>query len=346
MTDVRVPLRSLAAFTGQLGLMLDSGFPIISALGILGRSEEPRVNKVAEHLARELAAGHRLSAAMAKVPGCFDRVYVRLIHTGESSGRLARILAVLGQDLERYDKKLRELKQALTYPVAVAATSALMLAFMLYYMLPHFMVFFRGFGAQLPWPTRLLMLLTDNPAIKFGLPGLAVTAFFLPFLGRLQDRDMAWLQHLKFGLPLVGKVNAELAVARTCGNLAMLGQQGLGLVESLKLLSGTTGYDRLDEELLQVAERITRGDSFAEALRGGELFPRMVWQTVAAGQEAGDVYTCLRYSSRLLEEQAEVRLGTLLTLLEPMTMGVMGAVVGFIVIAIFLPIYQLATLNI
>ena len=340
-----LPLRSLISFTVQLALMLENGIPIMRSMAVLRSSEEPGVTAVVDHLAASLNQGQRLSSALARLPESFSRIYVKLVQSGESSGRLTEVLRGMAQELERHQRQLGRLQQALVYPSAVFLISGSMAAFMVYYMLPKFLAMFHGFGQELPFITRVLMEVVENRQLRFCLPLIFVVFPALLYHQRHRPDVMLMLQQVKYGLPVVGPINRQTAMARLCSNLSMMGHQGVLLTEALKLLEGTTGYQMLDQALPTVSQDIQSGQTLGQALGGQSIFPALVVQSVLAGESFSDVFGALRNCSVLLEEQVEYRIEAMLSMLEPLVMGFMGVLVGFIVLATFLPIYQMAALK-
>ncbi|MEW6279114.1 MAG: type II secretion system F family protein [Candidatus Eremiobacterota bacterium] len=342
---VRLPLKSLSLFTFQLGVMMAASVHIVQALDTLTRSEDRRTGAVAAGLLDGLMRGRSLSDAMIAQPRCFDRVYVKMVRTGELGGCLAEVLQDLGRSLDREERTRSRVGQALAYPAFLMVVSMLMVAFLVYYMVPRFLPAFAQTGASLPWVTRALLVVAQNPGVAFGAPLAALLGLLALSLQNL-DAMAGLVERLKFQTPVLGAVNRDRVLARFCSNLSLLVQRGVSLGAALKTLSEGTGYSRLDQAVKRVQERLEQGVDFSRALEEEEVFPDLICTMVGAGEHSGQVAPFLRRCADLLEEQVDLSLAGLLQIVEPLVLAGMGLIVGTIVVAVFLPLYQLAMVKV
>ncbi|MEW6278422.1 MAG: type II secretion system F family protein [Candidatus Eremiobacterota bacterium] len=336
--DVRLSLKSLGLFTFQLGIMISASVHIVRALETLTRSEDPATAAVAAGLLDGLIRGRSLSDAMLAQPRCFDRVYVKMVRTGELGGCLSEVLQDLGRCLDREARIRGRIAQSLAYPAFLLLVSLLMVAFLVYYMVPRFLPAFAQTGAPLPWITRALVVVAQNPGVAVGVP-VAV------LLGALASSVDSLVERLKFDTPLIGALNRDRSLARLCSNLSLLLQRGVSLTAALKTLSEGTGCSRLDKAVQRVLGRIEQGMEFSRSLQEEDAFGELISTMVGAGEHSGQVAPFLRRCADLLDERVDLSLAGLLQIVEPIVLAGMGLVVGSIVVAVFLPLYQLALLK-
>lgn len=341
----KLTLEELSQFTLQLSTMLKSGIGISAAMETISRSGIPRLEIVGNYLASYLNSGYTLSAAFSKLPRAFSPIYVRLVHSAEQSGTLTEVFDAISRNLDRARQIRAKVGQALLYPGFLLVACLLMAALLLFYMLPRFLEIFVDFGAPLPWPTRLLVTLCFSPLTRIGLPLgvtlVALSALYLQHTGRLT----ILLTQLRFRTPLIGTVSLEMAAAELCRTFALLLYNGLSLVPSLKLLAGTTGYPPLDNSLRTIAKRISQGDDLSETLFDQSQLPKLLRSALEIGEETGELARILDRVGEVLDESAGIKLANLVALLEPAVMAGMGLLVGFVVIATFLPVFQLLQVN-
>ncbi|MDQ7821203.1 MAG: type II secretion system F family protein [Candidatus Eremiobacteraeota bacterium] len=338
----RLTPRSLGIFALQFGLMLDVGINIASALETLTATSDPELNEAVLHLKGKIISGSSLSQALASLPEAFPPFFVNVVRINEKTGKLAGAFARLAQFLFKEERKRLQITQALTYPCCILLLSFAMVAFMVFYMVPQFNAVFLQSGAQIPGLTRTLMAVTRPSMILAGLATLLVALllivpFFRTPLGKIH------FQRLIYDSPLMGHYFRTIVIERLSRTLAVLIRSTGNIALSLKTICmGTTGYYLLDAGLADVLRNISQdGMSFSEALAQHPVFPRMLISIVAAGEATGEVSDLLDQYAALQEFQSELALQDFIKVLEPCMLFIMGFVVGFIVLAAFLPVFQL-----
>jgi len=347
ITITRIRLLSVARFSNCLSVMLGASIGLVRALDIIADSDpDGAVCLAADKAARLVEAGHSLSTALDRLDGVFEEVYVRMVLAGENSGKLPEVLHGLGKDAEQRSHQASAIKSAIIYPASVFSVSLGMIFFMVFFMLPKFLEFFEGMGSELPFPTRLLIFVVYNPALRYGL-GFLLLLFLAVgyYLSHNKKESRSAKEYLKYNLPLLGRVNLLISVSHFCRHLCMLGTSGVVLTEGLKILKLGSGYEKLNRAITNVREKIVEGDSFSDALATEPLFPPILIHSVRAAEEGSNLYGGLERASNLLSEEGQSKIDGLIPLLEPLIMAFMGILVGFIVLATFLPIYQLVAVE-
>lgn len=322
----------------QLAFMLSAGVTLTRALALLEEAEEESIAVAATHLHRSVLGGNYLSKAMA---GTFSEVTVKVVEAGEKSGTFVKVLENLAASMRRGLNQRGQLQAALTYPLLLVAASSAMVAFLVYSMLPPFLSLIRGFEVPLPAPTRLLIWLTYSPWPVFLalLLALAAALVFLPTPWEEQARPArAWLT---YHFPGLGPANRARALSDLCRNLALMLHNGVPLLQAMKL-AGRTGFAELDEIVERARCDIEEGGELAAALRD-PLVPALVTSSLEAAELSGTLPRSLQLVADSLEEEYAARVQTLVDLTEPIALLFLGLVVGTILLAALLPIYQLVT---
>ncbi|MCA9793685.1 MAG: type II secretion system F family protein [Candidatus Eremiobacteraeota bacterium] len=342
LMEISLTRSQVAAFTLQLSIMIDSGVPLLRALEALTTSGEDGPALLAERVCVQLHRGSSLSAALRNFPRLFDRTFTGSLKVGEKTGCLHLVLANLARDLEHAERERQRLVSSLTYPIALLITTFLMMAFLIYYMLPRFMPFFLASGKPLPGPTRLVMAISGNPLIKIA-PLLLGAAFILIWTNRHRQGLIEAWSALVTRLPLFGRVVLMRDLSRVCLQLALQVESGVRLDDALATTARSTSSRRTREALMRVVRGVREGEELATLFQRESDFPPLLWQAVMVGENSGKLAPMLRHVGRMFGEQSMLRLDSVLQLFEPAVMTFMGVVVGSIVLACFLPVYQLAT---
>ncbi|MBI3926120.1 MAG: type II secretion system F family protein [Armatimonadetes bacterium] len=339
---VRLPLRALNLFTLQFEVMISAGITYLRALEALANTPDLQVAQVAHQLLDKVSAGTALSKGMASMPRTFDAFYVRMVRVGETTGSMHRVLRQIGQALSRDQEKRSRLISALTYPAMVLTASLLMITFLVYFMLPGYLVLFTETGAELPLPTRALVWISSSSFPLLLVSGLVAALLALVVSARYHPRSRRTLERLVHRIPRIGSLLRQYLVIRVVRNIALMLHTGVPLMEALDLLSRpTTGDAEMDLALQEVRSELASGAGIAQAFRVSPRFPRFLVDAIAAGEEVGKVPEFLERWAGMLEEDLEYSLDALIQLLEPAMLMVMGLVVGFIVLAAFLPVFAL-----
>lgn len=340
----RARARDVTRFTRQLASLLQAGLPLAPSLGILAQSDgRDGMPRIAAGLAREIVGGRRFAAALARYPAHFGSLYRQLIEVGESSGALGAVLTRIADHRERADAQWRKLRAALAYPVAVVLFALAITVALMLWVVPTFRQIFDGFGAALPAPTRMLLALAAGMS-AWGGPLLACVATAVLAAQRAIRHSRALRYALAQRLlhtPFAGAAMRQLAAARWCRALATLLASGVPLADAFATLERTAGHPVFERATTHIAARVLRGARLADAMRAAGCFPSDVVQPIAVAEETGTLDTMLADIATLCERQLYAHLDTLAALGEPLIVIVLGALVGGLVVAMYLPILQL-----
>jgi type IV pilus assembly protein PilC len=335
--------KNLAVFTRQFSVMIDAGLPLVQCLDILGNQEEDKnFAKTILQTRAEVEAGASLADAMRKHPRTFDALFTNMIAAGEAGGILDTILKRLAVYIEKAVKLASQVKSAMIYPVAVMVIAAGVVAVILWKVIPTFAALFAGLNADLPLPTRIVIWMSNAlvrymPFIVVGIVGLGV-GFRQYYATRGGKRvvDGALLR-----APILGMILRKIAVARFCRTLATLLSSGVPILDGLSITSKTAGNAVVEDAIASTRKSIERGETVSAPLKETGVFPPMVTQMIGVGEATGALDTMLSKIADFYEEEVDVAVAGLLTLLEPLMIAVLGVIVGGIVISMYLPIFSL-----
>jgi type IV pilus assembly protein PilC len=342
-TDKTVSAKNLAVFVRQFSVMIDAGLPLVQCLDILGNQEEDK--NFAEVILQTRAAvegGAALADAMRRYPKTFDPLFTNMIAAGEAGGILDTILKRLAVYIEKAVKLKGQVKSAMIYPVAVIVIAVGVVGVILWKVIPTFAAMFEGLGAELPLPTRVVIALSNNlvrfapfviPAI--GLVGYAFRQYYKTDGGRhTVDRTI-------LRLPVLGILMRKIAVARFCRTLSTLIASGVPILDGLEITARTSGNAIIEDAIMETRKSIERGETISAPLREQGVFPSMVTQMISVGEATGALDAMLAKIADFYEEEVDTAVAGLLTLLEPIMIAFLGVVVGGIVIAMYMPIFDM-----
>ena len=339
----KVNPKNLAVFVRQFSVMIDAGLPLVQCLEILGNQEEDK-NFAETILATrsDVESGASLADAMKKHPKTFDPLFTNMIAAGEAGGILDTILKRLATYIEKAVKLKGQVKSAMVYPVAVIVIAVVVVGVILWKVIPTFAALFAGLGAQLPLPTRIVIALSDflvnfMPFIIVGIGalGYGFKSYYATAGGKHQ------IDAITLKLPVLGLLMRKIAVARFCRTLSTLLSSGVPILDGLDITARTSGNVIIEEAILQTRKSIERGETISAPLKETAVFPPMVTQMIAVGETTGALDTMLSKIADFYEEEVDTAVAGLLTLLEPIMIAFLGGVVGGIVIAMYLPIFDL-----
>jgi type IV pilus assembly protein PilC len=335
--------KNLAVFTRQFSVMIDAGLPLVQCLEILGAQEEDKnFSKVILATRADVESGASLADAMKKHPKTFDALYTNMIAAGEAGGILDTILKRLAVYIEKNVKLVAQVKSAMIYPVAVLTIAALVVAVILWKVIPTFAGLFAGLGAELPLPTRVVIWMS-NVLVKF-MPFIVVGIVGLIFALR-QYYSTNNGRHVVDGvllrLPILGLILRKIAVARFCRTLSTLISSGVPILDGLEITAKTAGNAIVEDAVMATRKSIERGETVSAPLKETKVFPAMVTQMIGVGEATGALDTMLAKIADFYEEEVDTAVAGLLTLLEPVMIAFLGGIVGGIVIAMYLPIFSL-----
>ena len=338
-----VPARHLAVFTRQLSVMIDAGMPLVECLDTLGRQQAHRAFREAILQTRSaVEGGSSLADAMRAHPRAFDSLYANMVAAGEAGGILDTVLGRLATHIEKGVKLRAQVKSAMTYPIAVVAIAAVLVGVILWKVIPTFDELFAGLGASLPLPTRVVIASSDALVSYSPLFLLAAAALALAFRWyRATARGARAVDALLLRLPVLGLVLRRVAVARFCRTLATLLGSGVPLLAGLEMTARTAGNVVIEDAVLVSRAAIERGETVAAPLRRAGVFPPMVIQMIGVGEASGALDAMLAKVADFCEEEVDATVAGLLALMEPVMIALLGLVIGGIVIAMYLPIFDL-----
>ncbi|WP_425472230.1 type II secretion system F family protein [Thermomonas fusca] len=341
----KISARDIAVFSRQIATMMKSGVPIVQALEIIGGgNKNPNMKKMVNSLRSDIEGGASIYEAMNQFPVQFDELYRNLVRAGESSGVLETVLETIATYKENIETIKGKIKKALFYPAAVIAVAILISAVLMIFVVPIFRETFAGFGADLPAFTNLVFGISDIVVKWFWLIGLIIAAAVGFFI--FSYKRSAKLQHtvdrLLLKIPVIGKVLHESAIARFARTLALTFRAGVPLVEALDNVAGATGSMVYHDAVMKIKEDVAVGYPVNVAMKQVNLFPHMVVQMTAIGEEAGALDTMLMKVAEFYEEEVSNTVDAISSLIEPMVMVIIGGLVGSIVVAMYLPIFKIA----
>jgi type IV pilus assembly protein PilC len=335
--------RSLAAFTRQFAVMIDAGLPLVTCLDLLGTGESDRgLAHAILHTRAEVERGSSLADAMKKHPAVFDPLYANMIAAGETGGILDTILDRLAIYIEKAVKLRGQVRSAMIYPAAVITIAAIVVVVILWKVIPTFAALFTGLGAELPLPTRIVVALSDGlvGSLPWLVGGVVGSVFaFRRYAATSNGRRV--VDGGLLALPVLGPLLRKIAVARFCRTLGTLIASGVPILDGLDITAATCGNAVIEDALLTARRSIERGDTIAAPLRQTAVFPAMVVQMIGAGEATGALDTMLGRIADFYEEEADAAVAGLVSLLEPLMVAFLGVVVGGIVIAMYLPMFDL-----
>jgi type IV pilus assembly protein PilC len=338
-----VPLRNLAVFTRQFAVMIDAGLPLVQCLDILGKQEENKnFSKIILNTRTDVEGGAALADAMKKHPKAFDALYTNMVAAGEAGGILDTILKRLALYIEKDVKLKAQVKSAMIYPVAVICIAAVVVAVILWKVIPTFGVLFSSLGAELPLPTRIVIALSDNfvRSLPFILIGLSACVFGVRQYSAT-ERGRRVIDRLLLSLPVLGPILRKISVARFCRTLSTLLSSGVPILDGMGITAKTAGNTIVEDAVRATRKSVERGATVAGPLRETKVFPSMVVQMIGVGEATGALDTMLAKIADFYEEEVDTAVAGLLTLLEPIMIAFLGIIVGGIVIAMYLPIFGL-----
>ena len=339
----RVKAKNLAVFTRQFSVMIDAGLPLVQCLDILGSQEEDKnFATVILQTRSDVEGGASLADAMRKYPKTFDPLFTNMVAAGEAGGILDTILKRLATYIEKAVKLAGQVKSAMIYPVAVIVIAAGVVGVILWKVIPTFAALFSGLGADLPLPTRVVIAMSDGLVRFFP--------FIVVFLGAIvygfrqyyaTDGGKHVVDGVMLKVPVLGPLLRKIAVARFCRTLATLISSGVPILDGLEITAKTAGNVIVEDAIMLTRKSIERGETVSAPLRETGVFPPMVTQMIGVGEATGALDTMLAKIADFYEEEVDTAVAGLLTLLEPIMIAVLGIVVGGIVIAMYMPIFDL-----
>lgn len=338
-----VPAKDLAIFVRQFSVMIDAGLPLVQCLEILGGQQENKTfAKILQQTRMDVEGGASLADAMRKHPKAFDELFTNMIAAGEAGGILDTILKRLATYIEKAVKLKAQVKGAMVYPIAVIAIAGLVIAVILWKVIPTFAAMFEGLGAELPLPTRIVIT-ASNWFVRL-LPLLIViivggTFAFRRYYATYGGRRVIDRAVLK--APIFGPLMQKIAVARFCRTLSTLISSGVPILDGLEITARTAGNAIIEDAIMNVRKAVEGGLTIAQPLRESNEFPSMVVQMIGVGEQTGALDAMLSKIADFYEEEVDQAVANLLTLMEPVMILFLGITVGGIVISMYMPLFSL-----
>jgi len=336
--------KELAVFTRQFSVMIDAGLPLVQCLEILSSQQENKTfQKVLTGTRSAVEGGSTLSAAMKQYPKVFDPLYSNMVEAGETGGILDTILQRLSTYIEKNVKLQRAVKSAMVYPIGVLTIAASVIILLLWKVVPVFANLFAGMGVDLPLPTKIVIATSHFVGSVFGLlivvVAVAVIIGLKVWYGTPQGRYAIDAVILK--LPVLGLLMRKIAVGRFTRTLGTLISSGVPILEGLDITAKTSGNAVVERALNKVRKSLEEGKSLTEPLKDSEVFPGMVTQMIAVGEQTGAMDAMLQKIADFYEDEVDAAVKDLLTALEPIMIVFLGGVVGGVVISMYLPLFSL-----
>ena len=340
----RVTTKDILVFTRQFSVMIDAGLPLVQALEILStQADNQAFRKVLLAVKAKVESGSTFADALAEHPRVFDDLFVQLVRAGEIGGMLDTILGRLGAYIEKNEKLKRRVKGAMVYPSIVLTVAVAVTIILLTFVTPVFEKMFKDFGGQMPGPTQLLIDIShglrDHWYLWFGVPALAVIAFRAALRTR-KGRDQWDATVLK--LPLFGQLVRKISVARFTRTLGTMLSSGVPILDALDIVARAAGNRTIESAVLFVRARISEGKNIAQPLAETKVFPPMVVQMIGVGEATGAMDTMLNKIADFYDDEVDVAVAALTSMIEPLLMVFLGTVVGGFLIAMYLPIFNIA----
>lgn len=336
----------IVVFTRQLATMVGSGLPLVSCFDLAARSaDNPSVREVTLRVKQEIEAGSALTDALLKEPKMFDELFVNLVRAGEQSGILDTVLNRLAIYKEKAAALRAKVKSAMTYPIAVLVIAFIITGILMVFVVPAFADLFSGFGAALPMPTRVVIDLSNWTQANWYWVILSIGAAQYAFSKAYHTNDAFHFQmdRLSLHLPVFGMILRKSGVARFARTFSTMVAAGTPILESLENVAKTSGNRVMQEAIMNARTSISAGRTLTEPLEASGLFPVMVTQMISIGESTGNLELMLQKIADFYEEEVDRAVDNLTALLEPIILVILGTLIGGLVIAMYLPIFQMGS---
>jgi len=340
----KVDAADIALFARQLATMLQAGIPMVQCFDIIGNGhEKPSMQKLVLAIKSDIESGTSLHEALGKHPLYFDDLFVNLVEAGEQAGALETLLDKIATYKEKTEALKKKIKKALFYPAAVMAVAVIVTVILLIFVIPQFESLFKGFGADLPAFTQMVINMSkfvQESGIYIAL--VAGGAGYAFFYFKKRSRPMRrGLDRMLLKAPVIGPIMEKAAIARYARTLATMFAAGVPLVEALTSVAGATGNIVFEEATLRIRDEVSTGQRLQRSMESTGLFPNMVIQMIAVGEESGSLDAMAGKVADFYEADVDAAVDAMSSLLEPIIMAILGVLVGGLVIAMYLPIFKL-----
>jgi type IV pilus assembly protein PilC len=340
-----VKQKDVAVFTRQFSVMIDAGLPLIQCLELLGSQQKNKnFGSMIQNVRADVESGSTLADAMKKNPKAFDQLYVNMVAAGEAGGILDQILERLSVYIEKAVKLKSQVKSALMYPAIIIIVAVGIVALIMYKVIPTFTAMFESSGVELPGIT--LFTISISKAVEsYAVPFLFVMALLVFFLNRYHKtyRGRRILDRLLLLVPVIGMLLQKISIARFCRTLSTLSAAGVPILDGIEITARTSGNAIIEDALMGVKKEVEEGKTISDPLSKISLFPQMVVSMIGVGEATGALDTMLSKIADFYEDEVDIAVAGLMSILEPILILWLGGVIGFIVVSLYLPIFKLAS---
>jgi len=340
----RVTAKDIVVFTRQFSTMIDAGLPLVQGLNMLAeQSQNKTFKRILAQVTRDVEGGSTLADALDKHPKVFDSLFVNLVAAGEVGGILDTILQRLAAYIEKTEKLKSQIKGALTYPGVVVGIAVIVIAVIMIFVIPVFQDMFSSFGKALPGPTQLVVNMSNftKSNIHWMILGVIIFAFaFKRYRGTVSGRRR--VDNMLLILPIIGELIRKVAVARFTRTLGTMIKSGVPILDALEITARTAGNVIVEEVILDARASIAEGQTIAEPLSESIIFPGMVTQMISVGESTGALDAMLEKIADFYDDEVDATVAAMTSMLEPLLMLFLGGSIGGLVIAMYLPIFQMA----
>jgi type IV pilus assembly protein PilC len=341
-----IKTRDIVIFTRQFATMINSGLPLVQSLDILAeQTENQYLRKVIQDVLYDVESGHTLADAIGKHPKVFTELYVNMVAAGEAGGILDTILLRLATFLEKNDALLRKIRGAMVYPAVVFSVAGIAVVILLIFVIPVFQDMFDSAGVPLPIPTRIVIGLSAFLQAYWWavIAGIIATVFTIRQIYSTDDGELA-IDRILLALPIFGDLQRKSAVARFTRTLGTLVSSGVSILEGLEITAKTAGNRVIHDAVMDSRTSIAGGETIAGPLKESGVFPPMVVQMINVGEQTGGLDEMLTKIADFYDEEVDVAVDTLLSAMEPIMIVLLGTVVGGMIVAMYLPIFDMISI--
>ncbi len=346
LSSVKISIDELAVFARQLATMVNAGLPLVQGLEVLSEQSEKKALKLIISKVKEaVEGGSSLSEALGEYPKAFSTLFINMVSAGEASGMLDDILARMATYLEDTSKLQKKVKAALVYPVTIVVAVVAITIFMLVSVVPSFAEIYSSFGADLPGPTQVLMSVSAlvTKYLLWVILSMAALVVGFAMIGKT-DKGKSVIDGAILRLPIAGKLIKKVAIARFSRTLSTLTKSGVSILTSLDIVAKTCGNKVIEDVIVGVLESVKGGETIAQPLSRSSIFPPLVVKMVAVGEQTGSLEEMLVKVANFYDDEVTTTVDSLTSLIEPLVIIILGVVIGGIVLALYLPIFDMANL--
>jgi len=343
----KVSQKDIVVFTRQFATMIDAGLPLVQALDILSTQVENKtLGKVLGIIKTDVEAGSTYADALARHPKYFSELYVNMVAAGEAGGILDTILNRLAAYIEKAMKLVKKVKGALVYPITISVVAVVIVAVIMVFVVPVFSEMFASLGGTLPLPTKIVVGISNFLKGIGGLVILAGIVGFFIFLKRFKKTAKGKLivDNISLKLPIFGELLQKVAISKFTRTMGTLTSSGVPILDGLEITAKTAGNKIIENAIMEVRQAVTEGKTLSEPLMKAKVFPPMVTHMIAVGESTGAIDTMMTKIADFYDDEVDNTVANLTAMMEPLMMVFLGTTVGFIIVAMYLPIFKMITL--